>query len=165
MERRLDEAEGFLMLDLPGQALRILDSRADWASMQFEACVLEGEALRSLGRYRDAIEPLEKAANLRPGDRRVALALGRCYKRTNRLAQAIDAIDRARRLNPGDPLLRYNLACYWSLAGNRAKALDELAAAIGLEPGLRALVEDESDFDRLRDHPEFGKLLAAGPAN
>ena len=86
--------------------------------MQFEACLLKGEALRSLERYREAIQPLEMAASLRPGDTGVALALGWCYKRTNRLAQAIDALDRARRHNPENPLLHYNLACYWSLAGN-----------------------------------------------
>lgn len=164
MERRLDEAEGFLMLDLPGSALRILEGRTDWGFLQFEACLLKGEALRSLGKYHDALKPLEKAANLRPADPRVALALGWCYKRTNRLAQAIDAIDRARRSNPVDPLLRYNLACYWSLAGNFAKAIEELAEAIALEPGLRALIPEESDFDRLRSLPEYGRLLAGSPA-
>jgi Flp pilus assembly protein TadD len=162
-ERKLGEAEGFLMLNLPRQALRILDSRSDWAILQFEAHLLKGEALRSLGQFRDALSPLEKAAHLRPGDPRVALALGWCYKRTNRLAQAIDAIDRARRLNPGDPLLRYNLACYWSLAGNLSRAIDELAAAIELEPGLRHLIREETDFDRLRALPEFGKLLVESP--
>jgi tetratricopeptide (TPR) repeat protein len=163
IERQLDEAEGFLMLDLPRPALRILEARTDWSSMQFEACVLKGEALRALGRYREALSPLEKAANLRPTNPQLALALGWCYKRTNRLAQAIDAIDCARRSHPGDPLLRYNLACYWSLAGNLARAFDELAAAVELEPDLRHLIAEESDFDRLRAHPEFGKLLVAIP--
>jgi Flp pilus assembly protein TadD len=163
MERQLDEAEGFLMLDLPGPALRILDARADWAFLQFEACSLKGEALRSLGKYHEALKSLEKAAHLRPADPRVALALGWCYKRTNRLAQAIDAIDRARQSNPFNPFLRYNLACYWSLAGNIVKAVKELAEAIALKPDLRTLIEEESDFDRLRNLPEYGKLLNTSP--
>jgi len=161
--RQLDEAEGYLMLGLPRRALEILEGRADWATMQFEASSLTGEALRALERYREALKPLEVAAALRPGDIGVAIALGWCYKRTHRLAQAIDALERAVRSNPDEPLLHYNLACYWSLADNAAKALDELAMALELDPDLRALIADESDFDTLRGNPEFERLTVGPP--
>lgn len=158
IKRQLDEAEGYLMLELPGRALDILERRADWATMQFEASFLKGEALRGLERYREALKPLETAAALRPGDVGVAIALGWCYKRTHRLAQAIDALERAERQNPEEPLIHYNLACYWSLAGNTSKALDELSVALSLEPELRTLIPDESDFDALRGNPDFERL-------
>src|SRR5262249_15704804 len=153
--KQLDEAEGYLMLDLPQRALQILDGRADWSEMQFEANVLKGEALQSMKHYREALRPLEVAAALRPSDVRVALALGWCYKRTNRLAQAIDSLDRALREHPEQSLLHYNLACYWSLAGNGSKALSELSIALGLDPDLRLLISDESDFNLLRGNPDF----------
>src|SRR5947209_17819600 len=98
--RQLDEAEGYLMLDMPRRALEILRSRDDWATMKFEASLLTGEALRALGKYREALGHLETAAALRPTDLGVAMALGWCYKRTHRLAQAIDALDRAVRQHP-----------------------------------------------------------------
>ncbi len=164
IKRQLGEAEGYLMLDLPAKALAILEARADWATMQFEAALLTGEALRVLGRYRDALKPLEVAAALRPGDVGVAIALGWCYKRTHRLAQAIDALGRAVGHNPDAALLHYNLSCYWSLAANPAKSLDELTAALDLDPDLRSRVADERDFDALRGNPEFERLTAAGPA-
>jgi tetratricopeptide (TPR) repeat protein len=160
IRRQLDEAEGFLMLDLPARSLQILESRSDWSNMPFEANFLKGEALRSLKHYREALKPLEIAANLRPNDSRVALALGWCYKRTNRLAQAIDSLERALRDNPDKALLHYNLACYWALAGNTAKALDALASALEQEPDLRALIAEEPDFDCLRGHPDFDRLAA-----
>jgi tetratricopeptide (TPR) repeat protein len=163
VKRQLDEAEGYLMLDIPARALEILERRADWATMQFEASFLKGEALRALGRHREALKPLEVAAGLRPSDVSVAIALGWCYKRTHRLAQAIDALERAERHNPDEPLLHYNLACYWSLAGNTAKALDELGTALELEPDLRNLIAEEPDFDQLRGNPEFERLTV-GPA-
>ncbi len=163
IKRQLGEAEGYLMLNLPARALEILESRPDWATMQFEASFLAGEALRTLGRYRDALRPLETAASLRPGDVAVAIALGWCYKRTHRLAQAIDALGRALRHNPEEALLHYNLSCYWSLAGNPGKSLDELAAALDLDPDLRSLIAEESDFDALRGNPEFDRL-AFGPS-
>jgi tetratricopeptide (TPR) repeat protein len=158
--RRLDEAEGFLMLDLPRRALEILQAQPDWATMQFEASFLTGEALRALGRFRDALRPLEQAAALRPDDVAVALALGWCYKRTFRLAQAIDALERACRKSPEEPLLHYNLACYWSLAQNPSRALDELAQALELEPELRERVDSECDFEPLRGNPEFERLVS-----
>jgi tetratricopeptide (TPR) repeat protein len=163
IKRQLDEAEGYLMLNLPGRALGILERRSDWATMQFEASFLMGEALRSLERYREALKPLELAAKLKPADTGVAIALGWCYKRTHRLAQAIDALERAERHNHDEPLLHYNLACYWSLAGNASKALDELSTALELEPSLRSLIAEESDFDSLRGNPEFERLTV-GPA-
>ena len=163
IKRQLDEAEGYLMLNLPLRALEILERRADWATMQFEASFLAGEALRSLERYREALKPLEVAAKLRPSDVSVAIALGWCYKRTHRLAQAIAALERAVRHSSDEPLLHYNLACYWSLAGNVLKALDSLTVALDLEPNLRVLIPDESDFDKLRGNPDFDRLTV-GPA-
>jgi tetratricopeptide (TPR) repeat protein len=160
IRKKLDEAEGYLMLDLAPRALEILESQQDWLSMQFEASLLKGEALRSLNRYRDALRPLEVAAALRPGDSRVALALGWCFKRTNRLAQAIDSLERALREHPDDALLHYNLACYWSLAANGPKALDELSTALDLDPDLRTLITGETDFDRLRGNPDFERLIS-----
>lgn len=156
--RRLSEAEGYLELDLPRHALRIIESGTDWPNLKFEACLIKGEALGRLGRFRDAIVPLETAAAMNPGDSRVALALGWCYKRTNRLAQAIDCLERAGRNDSGNPLLRYNLACYWSLVGNEGRALNELRIALQLEPRLRDRLADEPDFQGLRGNPAFDEL-------
>ena len=164
IQRLLDEAEGYLILELPRRTHHIHESRPDWSTMQFEANLLKGEALRCLERYREALRPLEIAASLRPSDTRVALSLGWCYKRTNRLAQAIDSLERALREHPEHALLHYNLACYWSLAGNSPKALDALSMALELDADLRSLIAEESDFDHLRGDPEFDRLtLGSAP--
>jgi len=158
--RRLDEAEGYLMLDMPGRALEILQARDDWATMKFEASLLTGEGLRALGRYREALAPLEVAAAFRPGDLGVAMALGWCYKRTHRLAQAIDTLERASQSHPEEPLLHYNLACYWSLAGNPTRAILALVEALELAPDLRDRVAEEPDFDPVRGEPEFERGIS-----
>lgn len=156
----LNEAEGYLMLELPEHALRILQSRDDWPGMTFEASLLKGEALRSLNRHREALAALEVAAALRPDDVDVALAQGWCYKRTNRLAEAVDALERAAEREPDNALIHYNLACYWSLAANPARALAELSTALKLDPNFRRLIAEESDFDSLRGRPAFERLAS-----
>ncbi|WP_337174332.1 tetratricopeptide repeat protein [Paludisphaera sp.] len=158
IRRQLDEAEGYLMLEMPEKALRILEGRSDWPLMAFEANFLKGEALRSLDRHREALACLEIAAALRPDDVAVALAQGWCYKRTNRLAQAVDALERALRHDPDNALIHYNLACYWSLAGNAPKALAGLAAALKLRPEMRRMIADEGDFDPIRGDSAFDRL-------
>ena len=161
--RRLREAEGFLELGLPGRALEIIESRPHWATVQFEASYLSGEALRELGRHREALAELQKAADLRPGDVHVALAQGWCFKRTHRLAQAIDVLERALRTHPEAAMLRYNLACYLSLAGDAERCLKELRIALRLEPKLRPLIPIEADFEPVRGLPGFARI-ASGEA-
>ena len=161
--RRLDEAEGFLMLDLPERALAILESRSEWATMPFEAHFLTGEALRRLGRCREALMHLERAAGLKPGNVSVAIALGWCYKRTHRLAQAIDALEKALSIAPEEPLLHYNLSCYWSLLGDADRAIAELRAAIDLEPEFRGRIASEPDFNSIRSRPEFERIVNSEP--
>ncbi len=158
--RKLDEAEGYLMLELPEKALEILSAQDDWATMKFEASLLTGEALRALNRYREALGPLQTAAKLRPGDLSAAMALGWCYKRTHRLAQAIDALEQAIDKNASEPLLHYNLACYWSLVGDIPKAIRSLEEAIDLDPEIRDLIAKEADFNTIRGTPEFERLVA-----
>ena len=75
LARRLSQAEGYLLLDLPQRSLEILNSLEDWGEMQFEASFLLGESLRATGQYREAIRPLEKALALRPGHVGAALSL------------------------------------------------------------------------------------------
>ncbi len=45
IRKKLHEAEGYLDLDLPRHSLRILEGRSEWPGLQFEACLLKGEAL------------------------------------------------------------------------------------------------------------------------
>jgi tetratricopeptide (TPR) repeat protein len=157
--RRLAEAEGFLTLGMPAKTLAIMNSRANWASMPFEANLLAGLAHRELNDFHAAIIHLEKASKFQPSNPDVALALGWCYKRTNRLAQAIDSLTRAVLANQSEPILHYNLACYWSLAGNVSKSVEHLKLSLRLQPEIIYMVAGETDFDTIRTDPVFQALI------
>ncbi len=156
-----EEAEGYLLLALPEQALQAVHRAGPNPEFfRKDFLYLKGESLRELKRYREAIPPLKQAARCDVRDDRVWLALGWCYKRTCQLDRAIDALDRARRACPDKPLISYNLACYWSLAGNKHLALHYLRRALDLDADYRKLIPNESDFDPLRADPDFQALTS-----
>lgn len=64
-------------------------------------------------------------------------------------------MEQAYQASPKQPIVLYNLSCYFSLAGDKAQALSWLGRALRIEPTLRELIPDESDFDPLRNDPDF----------
>jgi hypothetical protein len=63
--------------------------------------------------------------------------------------------------HPDNPTLRYNLACWRALGGRRDEALTLLAEAFERDThgSLREWAATDTDFDALRDDPEFVRLL------
>lgn len=164
-ERLLTQAEGYLELGMPERALDVLEAVGSGKSAPVAANYLRGLALRDLQRYREAIEPLQQAAEEAPAHVGIRLALGWCFKRTEQLPRAIEVLQQARRAEPDNALVQYNLACYQSLAGHRNAALEMLARALEIDSGLRHLISDESDFDSLRGDPLFENIVQAAGAD
>jgi tetratricopeptide (TPR) repeat protein len=160
LDRVVHQAEGYLELGLPEQAARALQRRRSLVEKSGRASYLLGESLREIECYTDAVAPLEQAAELLPSDMHVFLALAWCYKRTGRLTSAIDALEQALRCDPLEAILHYNLACYWSLALDRRRAIRALGRALDLDGNYLDLVPYESDFDAIRDDPEFQMLTS-----
>jgi Flp pilus assembly protein TadD len=159
LQRTRREAEGYLELGVPEQALRSLQRQGKMVHADPRGCYLLGESLRELDRYREAIFPLRRSLELIPDDIHVWMALGWCYKRVGELTKAIDALEHAVSIEPGEAVLHYNLACYWSLARDRRHALRSLAKALSIDGNFRDFVDDEPDFDPLRNDPLFINLV------
>ena len=140
---------------MPQQALQVLGRLGAADRADVRTLYLQGEALRSLERYVDAIAPLRKVAELEPENVQVLLALGWCHKRTGRIDLAIEALETALAADHEEPLIRYNLACYHSVAGDKRHALAYLEQALVLDPNYRLLIDHEPDFDPLRGDTDF----------
>ena len=62
--------------------------------------------------------------------------------------------------DPDDPLTQYNLACGYTHLGDLDAAFDLLERSLPRAgPEIREWIKHDSDFDRLRDHPRYQKIL------
>ena len=154
-QRALEMAQGYLLLDMPQQALRELSAMRVAGVESAEWQRLRGEALRSALQHVEALEAFEQADRLEPDEMGTLLGIAWCQKRTDRLQDAIETMQQAYRACPQEPIVLYNIACYFSLAGEKRQALSWLGRALRMSPELRQLIPEETDFDPLRDDEDF----------
>lgn len=154
-KKRLDAAEGYLLLDMPDHALRELDAIDDVRECSFAWNKLRGEALRQKHQFAEALPFLRLAHEEQPESLDVQLALAWCYKRTDQLHKAIAALEDAYRSSSDHAIILYNLACYYCLAGDKNRSLSWLGRALRMDGSYRKLIPREPDFDALRDDPDF----------
>ncbi|QDU60589.1 Tetratricopeptide repeat protein [Planctomycetes bacterium Pan216] len=163
-EQALLQAEGYLELELPEPALEALERVGTRARTSAQWHFLTGKALQLRGEFARALPHLESASVQEPDNVEVYLSLGWCYKRTDQLPRAISSLLEAHRRcqqrskSPEGALVMYNLSCYYALANHRAQTLQWLARALKQEPGYRRMIAEETDFDKIRDDPEFQAL-------
>ena len=62
-------------------------------------------------------------------------------------------------LNPGSATVYYNLACFYVRAGEIERALECLEKRIEGGALPRAWVDNDPDFDSIRDDPRFRALV------
>ena len=88
--RRLAAAEGYLELGMPNYALVELSRVSDPGPFAPIAELFRGEALQAQEKYADAIEPLNRAAQLFPApfNQRALLALSNCYRQDGQIQLA-----------------------------------------------------------------------------
>lgn len=76
-----------------------------------------------------------------------------------RYAQAVRLLQQLVAETPDDPALHYDYACVLALSGSPRAALRHLKRALELDPALANLAKEDTDLARLRDDPEFQKLI------
>jgi adenylate cyclase len=150
-----------------GRAAALFERAGEVKPDDYQSWCLLIHVYRSLGRTdkieaaaRKGIALAEKELALHPENPRPAalgaaglLAIGETERAREWLARAL-AID------PDDLLTLYNAACSYAHLGEADRALDLLERFIPLANDLnRAWIKHDSDFDSLRRHPRFQKIL------
>jgi tetratricopeptide (TPR) repeat protein len=73
-------------------------------------------------------------------------------------AKAAEAYEQFLEESPGDAGFLYNLACAESLLGRKEAALGHLRQSVEADPNFKQAALEDSDFDAIRDDPEFSAI-------
>jgi adenylate cyclase len=132
----------------------------------FQSMLLLAQSLDVLGRkdekeqaVREGIKRARKQLELNPDDRRVlSLTSGSLYDAGEK-EEAFEWMNKALELYPGEAGTLVNAACLFAKAGNKEKALDILELAVDKGFGKKDWIENDPDYDSLRQEPRFRALL------
>ena len=125
-----------------------------------------GGAYAGLGRTADAqrafkrqLEAATRRLELNPDDPR-ALYMGAVgLARLGESKRARDWANQAMAISPNDATVLYNVACVLSNIGESDEAISVLEKSVDSGFGHWAWIENDSDFDSLRNHPRYQALL------
>lgn len=129
-------------------------------------CLLMQEAIR-LGRHEEAllaarrgVERVRRRLERYPDDARAHCLGTHMLLRIGERERAMEWARRAEALTPGDPSTLYNLACFYAVAGDSERALDTLDRTVSEGFGFPDWIDNDPDFDELRDDPRFQEIRA-----
>ena len=149
------------------RAAALFERAAEIKPGDYQSVCLLIQVYRSLGRDQESKEAARKGVKLAEGE----LALHPEDPRPAHLGiaallelgendRAREWISRALAIDPDDPLTQYNLACGYTHLGDLDAAFDLLERSLPRAgPEIREWIKHDSDFDRLRDHPRYQKIL------
>ena len=83
---------------------------------------------------------------------------GSRYFVTQEYDKAVEVYEELLAKSPGDAGILYNLACAKSLLGRKDEALAHLRQSIEADPQFKKSAVEDSDFDAIRDDPEFSAI-------
>jgi tetratricopeptide (TPR) repeat protein len=145
---------------IAARAIECLDQIENPQSFLPHILFLKGQIHRVTGRYAEGAKFLEESLEIEPENLHTLLALAWCYKRLNRIDAAIEVMRDAVLLESESGITHYNLACYLALRSLAKEACHHLAIALEIDPKYRSYVYAESDFDLIRDTPDFQAALS-----
>ena len=157
--RQIKAAEGYLALNMPEHALRELNAIQDVGTEIFRIHMLRGESLQMKKDHQKALEAFRLAHVEKPTDLIALMGMAWCFKRVDQLSNAIDTMKLAYQFHKDVPVVLYNMSCYYALAGDKDNALSWLGRSLRMDRKLLDLIPDETDFDSLRNDPDFLHLL------
>ena len=101
--------------------------------------------------YDLAIESYQKSIAIDPEYASVYGWLGLTYSKQEKYDLAVRFSQKAISIDPEEAIYHYNLACVYSIQGKRQICIESLWKAISLDRNYIKMVEENSDFDNIRE--------------
>ena len=149
------------------RAAALFERAAEIKPDDFQSLILLRQIYRSLGRdaegedaARKGIERAEQELNVHPENPRPAYLGASALVTLGETDRAKEWLARALAIDPDDALTQYNAACIYARLGEAKAAFDLLEDFIPhANHENKAWIKHDSDFDPLRNHPRYQKIL------
>jgi len=149
------------------RAAQHFERAAEIRPQDYQCPCLLINVLRSLGRHQESLTAARTGVELaeaelirHPEDPRPAHLGISALIELGEYDRAREWISRALAIDPDDPLTQYNVACGYAKLGDLEPAIDLLERSIARSgPERRAWVKHDSDFDALRSHPRYQRMI------
>lgn len=150
----------------PLEAARLFEKASEVRPDEFQASCLVATSYTAYGDLERTREAAAKAVrraeyhlSLNPEDTR-AWTLGGCVLNdVGDHERAIEWIEKAISIAPDDVNVLHNAGCFYAATGNIDRALDLFEKRLAQANIYQAWIDNDSDFDSIRDHPRFLKML------
>jgi len=149
------------------RAAALFERAAEIKPDDYQSLCLLIHIYRSLGRDRNkldaarkGIERAEKELTIHPENPRPAYLGAAALVGIGETERAREWISRALAIDPDDVLTQYNVACVYSLLGEIEPAFELLERLLPYaNHETKAWIKHDSDFDPLRSHSRYQKIL------
>lgn len=150
----------------PAEAAQLFEQAASVRPDDFQSIALAATAYTALGdaenTQRTAAEAVRRAEihlSLNPDDTR-ALTLGACnLGEIGDHERAREWIEKALEIAPEDVGVLHNAGCFYAASGEKERALEVFEKRLAKSDIYQDWIDNDSDFDTLRDDPRFLAML------
>ncbi len=133
----------------------------------YQAISIRGVALRKLGREAEAREAsiaalaaAERRIAINPGESRALYLAAVDLMYLGQRKRAFEFAERAVAVDPNEVSTWYNVGCMYAVAGEKERAIANLKRAVEQGFAQREWVDNDSDWDSVRDDPRFEEIRA-----
>ena len=141
------------------EALASYDRAVEIKPDYHDAWYGRGYALDELGRYEEAIASYDRAVEIKPDDHQAWINKGYAFLHNGQLEIAVSSLDKSLEISSDRGEYCYHRACFAAVLKEDTQVFDWLSQAIKLDEKYRERAKTDTDFDPLRDHPQFQALL------
>jgi len=148
------------------QALRLFKKAAFVRPDDYESAIFVAASYRDLMMNTEmkkanqrALELVRKHLEMYPDDARAYYLGAIILVEEDEGEEALKWTAKAISIEPNETKVLYNAACIYSLLGEVDMALDYFEKAVNSGYASREWIEKDTDFDQIRGHPRFNKIL------
>ena len=118
-----------------------------------------GDSVNEKRVAREVVERARRALDVNPNDARAWILGAGCLGKFGERDEAFEWAEKAVAVDPISASTAYNFACLLSNHGEHERAIDQLENAVRFGSRNKLYYETDIDFEPLRDHPRFQRLL------